>query len=69
MNEKTDYGNWVPEKALYMLFGLAAVFLVAAVVFHISVISGYNLIFIGSSDLRSDLCTDACYGCVYVCLS
>ena len=32
MNEKTDYGNWVPEKALYMLFGLAAVFLVAAVI-------------------------------------
>ena len=27
MNEKTNYGNWVPEKALYMLFGLAAVFL------------------------------------------
>lgn len=32
MNEKTNYGNWVPEKALYMLFGLAAVFLVAAVI-------------------------------------
>ena len=27
MNEKTNYGNWVPEKALYLLFGLAAVFL------------------------------------------
>ena len=21
MNEKANYGNWVPEKALYMLFG------------------------------------------------
>ena len=23
MNEKANYGNWVPEKALYMLFGAA----------------------------------------------
>ena len=25
MNEKTNYGNWVPEKALYMLFGAAII--------------------------------------------
>ena len=31
MNQKTNYGNWVPEKALYMLFGLAAVLLAAAI--------------------------------------
>lgn len=31
MNEKTNYGNWVPEKALYLLFGLAAVFLTITV--------------------------------------
>lgn len=24
MKEKANYGNWVPEKALYMLFGVAA---------------------------------------------
>lgn len=27
MKEKTNYGNWVPEKALYMLFGGAVVLL------------------------------------------
>lgn len=37
MKEKTNYGNWVPEKALYLLFGLAAVFLVAAVVLQITI--------------------------------
>ena len=35
MKEKTNYGNWVPEKALYMLFGLAAVFLVITVILQI----------------------------------
>lgn len=25
MNEKANYGNWVPEKALYMLFGAVIV--------------------------------------------
>ena len=24
MKEKTNYGNWVPEKMLYLIFGLAA---------------------------------------------
>ena len=28
MKEKTNYGNWVPEKALYLLFGLAVYMLV-----------------------------------------
>ena len=23
MNEKANYGNWVPEKMLYLIFGLA----------------------------------------------
>lgn len=32
MKEKTNYGNWVPEKMLYLMFGLVAVFLVIAVV-------------------------------------
>ena len=31
MEGKTNYGNWVPEKMLYLMFGLAAVFLVIAV--------------------------------------
>ena len=31
MNEKANYGNWVPEKMLYLMFGLAAVFLVITV--------------------------------------
>ena len=31
MKEKTNYGNWVPEKMLYLMFGLAAVFLVITV--------------------------------------
>lgn len=35
MNKKTNYGNWVPEKALYMLFGLAAVFLVITVILQV----------------------------------
>ena len=25
MNEKANYGNWVPEKALYTLFGAVIV--------------------------------------------
>ena len=32
MKEKTNYGNWVPEKALYMLFGGAAALAVIAVI-------------------------------------
>ena len=36
MKEKTNYGNWVPEKALYLLFGLAAVFGGIGVVFKIT---------------------------------
>ena len=35
MNEKANYGNWVPEKALYMLFGAAAILGVLAVVAQI----------------------------------
>ena len=31
MKEKTNYGNWVPEKMLYLMFGLAAVFPVITV--------------------------------------
>ena len=31
MNEKANYGNWVPEKALYMLFGVAVLLGVIAV--------------------------------------
>lgn len=32
MKEKTNYGNWVPEKALYMLFGGTIVLAVIAVI-------------------------------------
>ena len=32
MNEKANYGNWVPEKALYMLFGAAVVLGAIAVI-------------------------------------
>ena len=32
MKEKTNYGNWVPEKALYMLFGGAAALAVIAAI-------------------------------------
>lgn len=31
MKEQANYGNWVPEKALYLLFGGAAILLVTAV--------------------------------------
>lgn len=31
MKEKINYGNWVPEKMLYLMFGLAAVFLVISI--------------------------------------
>ena len=37
MKEKTNYGNWVPEKALYLLFGLAGVFLVVTVLLGVMV--------------------------------
>lgn len=32
MNEKANYGNWVPEKALYMLFGASVLLGVIAVI-------------------------------------
>ena len=35
MNEKANYGNWVPEKALYMLFGAAVLLGVLAVIAQI----------------------------------
>ena len=35
MNEKANYGNWVPEKALYMLFGVASILGVLAVIAQI----------------------------------
>lgn len=37
MKEKTNYGNWVPERMLYLLFGAAAVCLVLSLVFGIMV--------------------------------
>ena len=37
MNEKANYGNWVPEKALYMLFGASAILLVLAVALQLLV--------------------------------
>ena len=47
MKEKTNYGNWVPEKALYMLFGgsviLGVIAVIVQAVFHkpvIAVIAG-----------------------------
>ena len=36
MNEKANYGNWVPEKALYMLFGAAIVLGVIAVAVQVA---------------------------------
>ena len=43
MKEKTNYGNWVPEKALYMLFGgaviLGVIAAIAQAVFHKPVIA------------------------------
>ena len=43
MKEKTNYGNWVPEKALYMLFGgaiiLGAIAAIAQAAFHKPVIA------------------------------
>lgn len=35
MNEKANYGNWVPEKALYMLFGAAVVLGTIAVIVQV----------------------------------
>lgn len=37
MKEKTNYGNWVPEKALYTLLGMTGVFLVLMVALGITV--------------------------------
>ena len=37
MKEKANYGNWVPEKALYMMLGGAAVLLVIALVLGLAV--------------------------------
>ena len=43
MKEKTNYGNWVPEKALYMLFGgaiiLGVIAAIAQAAFHKPVIA------------------------------
>ena len=43
MKEKANYGNWVPEKALYMLFGgaviLGVIAVIAQAVFHKPVIA------------------------------
>lgn len=36
MNEKANYGNWVPEKALYMLFGAVIVLGVIAVAVQVA---------------------------------
>lgn len=36
MNEKANYGNWVPEKALYMLFGEVIVLGVIAVAVQVA---------------------------------
>lgn len=33
MNKNVNYGNWVPEKMLYLLFGTSALLLVAVLVF------------------------------------
>lgn len=37
MKEKTNYGNWVPEKALYMLFGGAVVLLGIAIALQMTI--------------------------------
>lgn len=37
MKEKTNYGNWVPEKALYLLFGGAIVLLVISLILGFAV--------------------------------
>ena len=48
MKEKANYGNWVPEKALYMLFGAAVILGVIAVIaqagFHKPVIADIVLL-------------------------
>lgn len=37
MKQEANYGNWVPEKALYMLFGMTALFLIIALVLGFTV--------------------------------
>ena len=36
MNKNVNYGNWVPEKALYMLFGAVIVLGVIAVAVQVA---------------------------------
>lgn len=37
MNKKADYGNWVPEKMLYVLFGMTAIFFALALILGMAV--------------------------------
>lgn len=36
MREKTNYGNWVPEKILYLYFGAAAILLILAIALQVA---------------------------------
>lgn len=47
MNKKAYYGNWVPENALYSLFGLSAVLLVLALVLEFALHLGIFAVIVG----------------------
>ena len=64
MNEKTNYGNWVPEKALYLLFGLAAVFLTITVLLR-----GIGTNTCTYHNHGRGVCTDCYHGGLYAGLS
>lgn len=49
MNEKANYGNWVPEKALYMLFGAVIVLGVIAVAVQVALSEMVIAIIVGVS--------------------
>ena len=50
MNEKANYGNWVPEKALYTLFGAVIVLGVIAVAVQVALSEMVIAIIVGVLD-------------------
>ena len=57
MNEKANYGNWVPEKALYMLFGAVIVLGVIAVAVQVALSESRRIMHFdsGNGNLYADL--------------
>ena len=58
MNEKANYGNWVPEKALHMLFG-------AAVLLGVIAVLAQTVQTCGHGSIRRAWRSGTCHGCLH----